>query len=91
MNIPKCNVWNLYGPAETTIASTFHLVDAITDTQSVPIGVPLHNYRCIVLDEFLQSVIVGQDGELYIGGVGVFSGYLGRDDLTAKSTRYNRW
>ena len=35
-------------PAETTIASTFHFVDVTNDTQSVPIGVPLPNYRCII-------------------------------------------
>ena len=47
--------------------------------------VPLPNYQCMIMDEFLQSVIIGQEGELFIGGVGVFAGYLGRDDLTAKA------
>jgi aryl carrier-like protein len=37
------------------------------------------------MDEFLQLSSVGQEGELFIGGVGVFVGYLGRDDLTAKA------
>jgi hypothetical protein len=82
---PTCIVWNLYGPAETTIASTFHLVDVNTKSESIPIGLPLSNYRCIVLDDLLQSVVVDQEGELLIGGVGVFVGYLGRDDLTAKA------
>jgi hypothetical protein len=75
----------LYGPAETTIASTFHLVDVNAKSESIPIGLPLSNYRCIVLDDFLQSVVVDQEGELLIGGVGVFIGYLGRDDLTEKA------
>ena len=78
-------IWNLYGPAETTIASTFHLVNDITYTSSIPIGVTLANYRCMILDAFLQSVTVGQQGELLVGGVGVFAGYLGRDDLTTKA------
>ena len=39
----------------------------------------------MILDEFLQPVIIDQEGELYIGGVGVFAGYLGRDDLTEKA------
>lgn len=51
-------------------------------SQSIPIGVPLPNYQCYVLDEHLQTVAVDQFGELYIGGVGVFLGYLDRDDLT---------
>jgi non-ribosomal peptide synthetase component F len=38
----------------------------------------------MILDEFLRSSIVDQDGELYIGDAGVFAGYLERDDLTAK-------
>ena len=39
----------------------------------------------MILDEFSQSVIVDQEGELMVGGVGVFAGYLGRDDLTKKA------
>jgi aryl carrier-like protein len=60
-------------------------VDPIVDTDSVPIGQLLPNYQCVVLDVFLQPVTIGQEGELFIGGVGVFVGYLGRDDLTAKA------
>ncbi|CAF4135124.1 unnamed protein product [Rotaria sp. Silwood2] len=79
-----CQIWNLYGPAETTIACTFHPVDIMTDTGNIPIGRILPNYWCLILDNFLQSVIVSQEGELYIGGVGVFAGYRERDDLTTK-------
>ncbi|CAF4544510.1 unnamed protein product, partial [Rotaria sp. Silwood2] len=39
----------------------------------------------MILDDFLEPVIVGQEGELVVGGVGVFAGYLGRDDLTQKA------
>lgn len=39
----------------------------------------------MVLDQFLQPVVIDQEGELFIGGVGVFAGYLHRDDLTAKA------
>jgi long-subunit acyl-CoA synthetase (AMP-forming) len=80
-----CQLWNLYGPAETTIDCTFHYVDITTITENISIGVPLSNYRCIVRDEFSQNVIIDQEGELYVGGVGVFAGYLGRDDLTEKA------
>ena len=68
-----------------TIGSTIHLVDATTDAENIPIGVPLLNYRCMILDEYLQSVTIGQEGELLVGGAGVFAGYLGRDDLTTKA------
>ena len=81
----NCRIWNLYGPAETTIDCTYHLVNITTDTESIPIGVPLPNYQCMIIDEFLQNVIIDQEGELLVGGVGVFAGYLGRDDLTEKA------
>jgi aryl carrier-like protein len=50
----------------------------------IPIGIPMPSYKCLVLDRFSQSVVIGQEGELLMSGVGIFAGYLGRDDLTAK-------
>ncbi|CAF4216622.1 unnamed protein product, partial [Adineta steineri] len=85
IGITNCHVWNLYGPAETTIVSTFHRVDLIDDTRRVSIGRPLSNYRCMVINPYLQSSATAQDGELFVGGVGVFAGYLERDDLTTKA------
>ena len=38
----------------------------------------------MVVDEFSQNVIIGQEGELGVVGIGVFAGYLGHDDLTEK-------
>ncbi|CAF1300851.1 unnamed protein product [Adineta steineri] len=81
----NCIVWNLYGPAEITITCTGHRVNATNGIQSIAIGRPLSNYRCMILTEYLQSSVIGQEGELLVGGVGVFAGYLGRDDLTAKA------
>ncbi|CAF4277247.1 unnamed protein product, partial [Rotaria sordida] len=77
--------WNLYGPAETTIDCAFHLVDISADTQSVPIGRALPRYRCLILDDFLQAVVISQEGALYVGGVGVFAGYLEREELTTRA------
>jgi hypothetical protein len=79
----NCPIWNLCGPAETTLQSLFHKVDLIRDTESIPLGKPLPNYDCIIQDNFNQPVIIGQEGELLVGGVGIFAGYLGRDDLSA--------
>ncbi len=79
----NCPIWNLCGPAETTLQSLFHKVDLIRDTKSIPLGKPLPNYDCIIQDNFNQPVIIGQEGELLVGGVGIFAGYLGRDDLSA--------
>ncbi|CAF1573219.1 unnamed protein product [Rotaria magnacalcarata] len=80
----NCLIWNLYGPSEITICCTYHMVDVTYEKSNIPIGRSLPKYQCLVVNEMLQPVIVGQEGELFVGGVGVFAGYLGRDDLTAK-------
>ncbi|CAF3939613.1 unnamed protein product, partial [Adineta steineri] len=85
IGITNCILWNLYGPAEATIGSTVHCVNVTNDTQSIPIGRPFYNYRCMIMNEYLQSSGIGQEGELFVGGAGVFAGYLGRDDLSAKA------
>ena len=80
-----CRLWNLYGPAETTIVCVLHRVECITKTQTIALGKPLSNYRCIIMNGYSQQSAINQEGELFIGGVGVFVGYLGCDDLTAKA------
>ncbi|CAF4241799.1 unnamed protein product, partial [Rotaria sordida] len=85
-HLPKhVHIWNTYGPAEATVDCTFHILNISVDIAGVPIGHPLSHYLCLILDNFLQSVVISQEGELYVGGVGVFAGYLKRDDLTAKA------
>ena len=85
-NIDKaCHVWNLYGPAETTIDCTYHRIDYEDRQKSVPIGRLLPGYRCVILDAFSKFVCANQEGELVVGGNGVFAGYLGREDLTASA------
>lgn len=84
--LPKqTQVWNSYGPAEATVDSTMYIVDMAEKIAALPIGVPLPHYQCLILDGFLESVIVSQEGELCIGGLAVFAGYFGRNDLTAKA------
>ncbi|CAF1285644.1 unnamed protein product [Adineta steineri] len=83
--IHTCRLLNMYGTAETTIDCTSYVIDRNLNMINIPIGRPLPNYRCMITNEYLQSSVVGQEGELLIGGVGVFAGYLGRDDLTAKA------
>jgi len=81
----KTHLWNTYGPAETTVSCTYYRVDMGHMKDSVPIGRPLPNYKCMILDDYFQCVTIGEEGELFVGGVGVFAGYLGREDLTMKA------
>ncbi|CAF1082295.1 unnamed protein product [Adineta steineri] len=83
-HIQNCTVINCYGPAEATVNSTCHIVDISGKAQSIPIGRPTPNYQCLILNEFLQNICTNEEEELFVGGVGVFAGYLDRDDLTAK-------
>ena len=75
-------LWNVYGPTETTIWSTQHLVTA--GSGPVPIGRPIGNTRTYILDGLRNPVPVGIPGDLYIGGTGVAHGYLQRPELTAE-------
>jgi acyl-CoA synthetase (AMP-forming)/AMP-acid ligase II/acyl carrier protein len=76
------DLWNLYGPTETTIWSIATRLDQIG--HCVPIGRPIANTTVYVLDAQQQPVPIGVAGELYIGGVGIARGYLNQPDLTAE-------
>lgn len=78
-----CEVTNLYGPTETTIWSTMTAL-APPEGKAPPIGRPIANTRVYVLDAGLQPMPPGVVGELYIAGLGLARGYLGRPDLTAE-------
>ncbi len=72
-------LWNMYGPTETTIWSSIAKVEP---GEPVRLGEPIGNTRFYVLDEALRPVPKGEIGELYIGGEGLAKGYLHRPELT---------
>jgi amino acid adenylation domain-containing protein len=74
-------VWNLYGPTETTIWST---AGRVVRDRPVTIGRPIRNTQAHVLDRWLQPVPIGVAGELSIGGHGLARGYLDRAGATAE-------
>ncbi|MEM6252544.1 MAG: amino acid adenylation domain-containing protein [Cyanobacteria bacterium P01_D01_bin.156] len=78
-------VWNVYGPTETTIwSSALELSSEHLTGSAVPIGHPIDNTQFYVLDSQQQSVPMGVAGELYIGGMGLAQGYWNRPELTAE-------
>lgn len=75
-------VWNLYGPTETTIWSSACRIPP--RPRRIAIGKPIAGTSIYVLDPDRQVVPAGSQGEIWIGGPGVADGYLGRPDLTAE-------
>lgn len=75
--------YNVYGPTECTILSTLWRVTKRED--NIPIGTPLDNLKCYVVDPFGHQVPAGALGELWIAGPHVGAGYLNRPDKTAEA------
>ena len=75
-------LWNVYGPTETTIYSTMYQITK-EDTY-IPIGDPIDQTDIYVLDADMKPVEDGAEGDLYIGGIGVARGYFENPDLTAE-------
>ena len=75
-------VWNMYGPTETTIWSTCFRVQSVNGGP-VPVGRPIANTVVAVVDAADRPAGVGIVGEIVIGGDGVASGYVGLPELTA--------
>jgi amino acid adenylation domain-containing protein len=80
---PGTRLINEYGPTETVVGCCAYEVRPQDPASGpVPIGRPIANTQCHILDEHLEPVPPGTMGELYIGGAGVARGYLNRADLT---------
>ncbi len=73
------NVWNVYGPTETTIWSTIKKLEA---GQKIVIGKPIANTSIYILNSRQNLVPVGVAGEICIAGDGLARGYLNRTELT---------
>ena len=73
-------LWNMYGPTETTIWSAMKKVSKSDDV--ITIGHPMANTQLYIVNENNRLVEPGKTGELCIAGDGVAKGYWKRDDLT---------
>ena len=78
---PGRRMLNTYGPTETTVTATWA---ELTPERPVTIGKPLPGFLAWIVDEALQPVPAGTEGELVIGGPAVCAGYLHREELTAE-------
>jgi len=75
-------VFNLYGPTEDTIYSTWSLLRK--DDDKTPIGHSMTQKHAYVLDRRLQLVPIGVTGSIYLAGAGLARGYRNRPDLTTE-------
>lgn len=83
--LPGCALHNQYGPTETHVVSLHALVGSPkTWPARPPIGRPIANTRIYLLDARSEPVPIGVAGEVYLGGVCLARGYLGRPELTAE-------
>ncbi|TSJ40756.1 amino acid adenylation domain-containing protein [Mucilaginibacter corticis] len=81
--VDKCaELWNMYGPTETTIWSTIKKITSGDDL--ITVGFPILNTQIYILNESFEEVPKGEVGEIYIGGTGVAKGYLNRPELTSE-------
>ncbi|MFE6617171.1 amino acid adenylation domain-containing protein [Amycolatopsis sp. NPDC057786] len=82
---PGARIRHLYGPTETTLCATWHVLEPEDDPVAVlPIGRPLSGRQAWVLDDSLRPVAPDVVGELYLSGAGLADGYLDRPGLTAE-------
>lgn len=87
-NLAYTNFHNLYGPTEATVISTYHKIKRDYKYDRIPIGKPIDNVSCVVLDENEQEIEVGEIGELYVSGISLALCYWNNPIKTSKEFRY---
>jgi amino acid adenylation domain-containing protein/thioester reductase-like protein len=84
---PPGSLLNAYGPTENTTVSTTHLIrDVPLGADRIPIGRPIAHSTCHIVTADGTPAVVGEEGELLVGGDGVALGYV--NDLSATADRF---
>ena len=76
----NAQLWNMYGPTETTIWSSCKKI--LFANEASNIGNPIHNTQFYILDQFMELLPIGSAGTIYIGGDGLAQGYFKNQELT---------
>ena len=83
--LPGCRFCNQYGPTEGHVVSELELKGDPSTWPALPnIGKAIDNVKLLILDDGMKPVKPGEEGELYLGGACVATGYINRPDLTAE-------
>lgn len=90
---PNGSLANCGGATEGTIYSIgyYPVKDFAPHWKALPYGKPLQNQRFYVLNDALNLCAIGQKGMLYIGGLGVATGYLGDEERTRRAFIQAPW
>ena len=81
--LPQARYINMYGPTEITVDCTWYPIDReFADTDAIPIGRACANMEVFLLDEDLNPVPQGRQGEICVRGIGLARGYFGSWDKT---------
>ncbi|MCV9927830.1 amino acid adenylation domain-containing protein [Flavobacterium sp. LS1R49] len=76
----NAELWNMYGPTETTIWSSCKKIMQVNEASNI--GKPINNTKLYILDQSMQLLPIGSAGTIYIGGDGLAQGYFKNEELT---------
>ena len=86
---PNYDIINHYGPTEYTVVTTAFKVQK--QMKSIPIGKPIYNTTCLILDHDGNLQPVGVTGNLFVAGHGVAREYLNNKELTSQKFVYSKY
>ncbi|MDP1815637.1 MAG: amino acid adenylation domain-containing protein, partial [Leadbetterella sp.] len=82
-NNPRVQLHNHYGPSESHVVTSYTMSSSQGNVERrSSIGKPISNSSIYILDGYKNSVPIGVEGELYIGGANLALGYLNKEELT---------
>lgn len=81
---PNVNIYDAYGPSENTTNSTTYCINKKIVKKAIPIGKPISNSYCYVLDKKNRLLPYGVEGQLCVSGDGLAEGYINNNELTNK-------
>lgn len=84
-HFPNAVLHNLYGPTEASIDVTFWDTRNKTESMTPPIGKPIHNMQCLILDNQKKILPIGVSGELHLSGIGLCKEYINDPEITHKA------
>ncbi|MCP9892153.1 amino acid adenylation domain-containing protein [Cyanobium sp. Aljojuca 7D2] len=79
---PKATLINIYGTSEIWDATAYISTAGSVMSGEIPVGKPMGNVQCFIVDESMQPMPIGINGKLMVGGMGVADCYWGREELT---------